>query len=167
VNHLYLVGTPIGNLEDISLRALRILKEAILIAAEDTRKTGRLLKKYGIDTPLISYFEHSRSSRLEHILGQVDCIGGPYRVLLSPFEVGFQRVGLYALSIPLVGLLEEAGRIRTYTLITAIGILAVVVLVYTWVVRRITRPLRHALRDGSRMRADRPGSAVRAACRLP
>jgi HAMP domain-containing protein len=76
------------------------------------------------------------------ILGQVDCSGGPYRVLLSPFEVGFQQAGLYALSSPLVGPLAAPARIRTYTLITAVGILAVVVLVYTWVVRRITWPLR-------------------------
>jgi len=65
---LYVVGTPIGNLEDISLRALRILKEVGLIAAEDTRKTRRLLNAYDIRTTLTSYHEHSRKAKLEQLL---------------------------------------------------------------------------------------------------
>jgi len=65
---LYVVGTPIGNLEDISLRALRILREVALIAAEDTRKTGRLLSHYAIHTPLTSYFEHNKLNKLNTIL---------------------------------------------------------------------------------------------------
>lgn len=65
---LYLVGTPIGNLEDISLRALRILAEVDLIAAEDTRTTGRLLKKYDIDTPMISYHEYSSVGRVAKLV---------------------------------------------------------------------------------------------------
>lgn len=65
---LYLVATPIGNLEDISLRALRVLKEVSLIAAEDTRTTGRLLAHYEIDTPQTSYFEHSKPSKIAEIV---------------------------------------------------------------------------------------------------
>jgi len=65
---LYVVGTPIGNLEDITQRALRILREVALIAAEDTRRTRKLLQHFGIDTPLISYHQHSRSARREQIL---------------------------------------------------------------------------------------------------
>ncbi len=65
---LYLVPTPIGNLEDITLRALRVLREVSLIAAEDTRTTGRLLAHYEIKTPLISYHEHNELSRLDAIL---------------------------------------------------------------------------------------------------
>lgn len=65
---LYLVATPIGNLEDITLRALRILRECSLIAAEDSRKTQRLLARYDIHTPLTCYFEHSKVSRIESIL---------------------------------------------------------------------------------------------------
>jgi 16S rRNA (cytidine1402-2'-O)-methyltransferase len=65
---LHLVATPIGNLEDISARALRVLSEVCLIAAEDTRHTGRLLQHYGIQTPCISYHEHNKLTRLERVL---------------------------------------------------------------------------------------------------
>jgi len=65
---LYVVSAPIGNLEDISLRALRVLKEADLIAAEDTRHTRKLLSRYDIHTPLISYFEHNEFRRGELLL---------------------------------------------------------------------------------------------------
>lgn len=65
---LYLVATPIGNLEDISLRALRILKEAGRIAAEDTRHTRRLLERYEIPARLISYHEHNKITRLDEVL---------------------------------------------------------------------------------------------------
>ena len=66
---LYVVATPIGNLEDISLRAIRTLREVKLIAAEDTRKTKRLLDKYDIKTPMTSYYEHNKMTKLEYILG--------------------------------------------------------------------------------------------------
>ena len=65
---LYVVATPIGNLEDISQRALRILNEVKLIAAEDTRLTKRLLMRYDIKTPMTSYFEHNKLTKLEGIL---------------------------------------------------------------------------------------------------
>ncbi len=69
---LYVVATPIGNLEDISLRALRILREVKLIAAEDTRKTKRLLVTYDIKTPMTSYHEHNKRSKLDYILGRLE-----------------------------------------------------------------------------------------------
>ena len=69
---LYLVATPIGNLEDITQRAIRVLKEVALIAAEDTRKTGILLKRYGITTPLCSYYEHSGAGKIDFILQQLE-----------------------------------------------------------------------------------------------
>lgn len=69
---LYVVGTPIGNLEDISLRALRVLREVGLIAAEDTRKTRRLLSAYDIDTPLTSYHEHTKKAKLDHLLDHLE-----------------------------------------------------------------------------------------------
>lgn len=65
---LYLVATPIGNLEDITARALRILRQVRLIAAEDTRHTGRLLSHYDIHTPLTSYHEHNKITKLERVL---------------------------------------------------------------------------------------------------
>lgn len=65
---LYLVGTPIGNLEDITLRALRTLREVSVIAAEDTRTTGRLLKHYEIDTPLISFHDYSDAGRVAELV---------------------------------------------------------------------------------------------------
>lgn len=69
---LYIVATPIGNLEDVTLRALRILKEVGLIAAEDTRKTRRLLSAYGIRTPLTSYHEHNSRAKLGYLLDRLE-----------------------------------------------------------------------------------------------
>ena len=70
---LYLVATPIGNLEDISARALRLLSEARLIAAEDTRQTLKLLNHFNIHPQsLVSYHEHNKLSRLEQILGELE-----------------------------------------------------------------------------------------------
>lgn len=65
---LYVVATPIGNLEDITLRALRVLKEADLIACEDTRQTQKLLSHYGITTRTVSYHEHNEASRSEELI---------------------------------------------------------------------------------------------------
>jgi 16S rRNA (cytidine1402-2'-O)-methyltransferase len=68
---LYVVSTPIGNLEDITLRALRILKEVDLIAAEDTRQTGSLLRHFDIRKPLTSYFEGNELRKKEFILSRL------------------------------------------------------------------------------------------------
>jgi 16S rRNA (cytidine1402-2'-O)-methyltransferase len=65
---LYVVGTPIGNLEDITFRAVRILQTVDIIAAEDTRHTGKLLQHFQVKTPQVSYHEHNRTSRIPELL---------------------------------------------------------------------------------------------------
>jgi len=68
---LFIVATPIGNLEDITLRALRVLKDADLIAAEDTRRTRKLLSHYGLTTRMVSYHAHSPASRAEELISRL------------------------------------------------------------------------------------------------
>lgn len=69
---LHLVATPIGNLEDMTARAVRVLGEVSLIAAEDTRHTGRLLAYFGIATPMVSYHAHNERARRERVVGALD-----------------------------------------------------------------------------------------------
>jgi 16S rRNA (cytidine1402-2'-O)-methyltransferase len=69
---LYVVGTPIGNLEDVTLRALRVLSEVDLIAAEDTRVSRKLLTRHGIHTPLTSYHDHNRTKKLPSLLSALE-----------------------------------------------------------------------------------------------
>ena len=68
---LYIVATPIGNLQDISLRAIEVLKQVDLIAAEDTRHSKKLLEHYGIQTPLTSFHEHNEQTKQKHLLDQL------------------------------------------------------------------------------------------------
>jgi len=104
---LFLVSTPIGNLEDITFRALRVLKESALIACEDTRHTGRLLAHFGITTPTISYHEHNERIRAAELVvrleeGQsialVTDAGTPgisdpaYRLVVAAIETGINVV---------------------------------------------------------------------------
>lgn len=105
---LYIVPTPLGNLEDITLRALRVLQEVSLIATEDTRSTGRLLKHFEIQASMLSYHEHSRESRLEQLVaaltqGDVALVaeaGTPllsdpgYKLVRAAIERGFDIVPL-------------------------------------------------------------------------
>lgn len=71
MNKLYIVPTPIGNLEDMSLRGIRILKEVSLIAAEDTRHSRRLLEHFGINTPMTSYYEYNKHRKISYIMGKL------------------------------------------------------------------------------------------------
>jgi 16S rRNA (cytidine1402-2'-O)-methyltransferase len=78
---LYIVATPIGNLEDITLRALRILKQADRIACEDTRHTRKLLEHHGINRPLVSYHEHNEAAATSALIGRL--LGGESIALVS------------------------------------------------------------------------------------
>src|SRR4029077_18995669 len=78
---LYLVATPIGNLEDITLRAVRVLKEADLIACEDTRQTQNLLNHYGVSTRTTSYHEHNELTRAAELV--LDLEGGARVALVT------------------------------------------------------------------------------------
>ena len=97
---LYVVGTPIGNLEDLSPRALRALREVALVAAEDTRKTRALFSRYDIHTPLTSYFEHNKLAKLDVIL---DALGRGDVALVS-------EAGMPGLSDPGYELIRAAIR---------------------------------------------------------
>ena len=100
---LYIIATPIGNLEDITLRALRVLGEVDLVAAEDTRVTGRLLSHFNIHKPLTSYFEHNEQHKTPQLLDRLEqglrlalvtdggtpCISDPgYRLVAGAAERG-------------------------------------------------------------------------------
>jgi 16S rRNA (cytidine1402-2'-O)-methyltransferase len=106
---LYIVATPLGNLEDITLRALRILREVSLIATEDTRTTGQLLKHFEIRCPLVSYYEHNKVTRLGRVLealaeGDVALVSEAGTPLIS--DPGYELVraaierGFAVISIP-------------------------------------------------------------------
>lgn len=118
---LYLVGTPIGNLEDMSLRALRILKEADLIAAEDTRVSGRLLKHYDVNTPMVSFHEYSSQDRISELVEKLASInialvsdaGMPglsdpgYRLVKAAIEAGVEIVPIPGPSAPVAALVAS------------------------------------------------------------
>lgn len=91
---LYLVATPIGNLEDISYRALRVLKEADFILAEDTRRTGVLLSHYGIKKPLISFYEHNKAERVPKILEDMGA-GKKFALVSDSGTPGISDPGFY------------------------------------------------------------------------
>src|SRR3954467_1399322 len=78
---LFVVATPIGNLEDITLRAIRVLKEADLIACEDTRQTQKLLSHYSIARPMVSYHEHNEAERAAELVERLE--GGANIALVS------------------------------------------------------------------------------------
>jgi len=116
---LYVVSTPIGNLEDITYRAVRILKEADWIACEDTRTTRRLLDHYGIQTRSISYHEHNEANRTEDLLARlqqgekgalVSDAGTPllsdpgYRIVRAAVQAGIRIEALPGPSALLAGL---------------------------------------------------------------
>ncbi len=118
---LYLVASPIGNLEDMTLRALRLLSEVNLIAAEDTRRARKLLSHYKIETPVLSYHEHSKSTRLDQLLdalaaGDVALLseaGMPglsdpgYELIVAAWESGHRVSPIPGASAPVAGLVAS------------------------------------------------------------
>ncbi len=115
---LFLVATPIGNLEDLSFRAVRILKEVPLIGAEDTRRSRTLLKHYQIETPLTSYHDHNKESKtqtlldhlLENDLALISDAGTPgindpgYYLLKAALEAGHQVIPVPGPSAPIAAI---------------------------------------------------------------
>lgn len=118
---LYLVSTPIGNLDDITLRALKVLAEVELIAAEDTRHTAKLLKRHAIDTALISYHEHNKAERLSELLDRLNSgpialvsdAGTPalsdpgYELVRAAVDAGHQVIPIPGPSAPLAALVAS------------------------------------------------------------
>lgn len=98
---LYLVGTPIGNLGDITLRALETLKLVAVVAAEDTRRTGQLLKKFEISTPMISLHEHNEGTRAGELVARLQA--GESVALVTD-------AGMPVVSDPGAFLVEQAGK---------------------------------------------------------
>lgn len=91
---LYLVPTPIGNLEDITLRALRMLKEVDVIACEDTRTSGVLLAHYGIDTPRTSYHDHNERRKAPQLVAQMQA-GHTVALITDAGSPGISDPGFY------------------------------------------------------------------------
>lgn len=118
---LHLIATPIGNLEDITLRALRLLREVRLIAAEDTRHTRRLLSHYEITAPLLSYHEHNKLQRIDAILAALQdgdvalvsdagtpAINDPgYELVVATIEAGFAVSPVPGPSAPIAALIAS------------------------------------------------------------
>lgn len=186
---LYLVGTPIGNLEDISQRAIRILEEVKLIAAEDTRTTGRLLKRYQIMTPMVSYHEYSSTDRIRELIEKVRLedvalvseAGMPglsdpgYRLIQEAIKAGIEIVpipgpsaviaalvssGLPSDSFLYLGFLPRQGQARRKTLTQ------VAQLPYTLVIYEAPHRLRALLSDLLSVLGDRPVSISREMTKL-
>jgi len=100
---LYVVGTPIGHLEDITVRALRILKSVQLVAAEDTRRTGNLLRHYNIDTPVLSVHEHNEGARVARLIQRL-AVGDSVALVTDAGTPGVSDPGA-----TLVAAVREAG----------------------------------------------------------
>ena len=186
---LYVVGTPIGNLEDITLRALRVLRECALIAAEDTRRTRILLEHYGIHTPMISYFEHNEPVRIPQILealtrGDVALVseaGMPglsdpgYALIRAALDRGFPVVPIPGPSAPVTALVASGLPADRFVFLGFLPrrpgerrrLLAdVAALPWTLVAFEAPHRLRESLQDILAVLGDRPMAAARELTKL-
>lgn len=186
---LYLVATPIGNLEDISTRALRLLNEARLIAAEDTRQTLKLLNHFGIRTRLVSYHEHNKLSRLDQILGEleqgdvalVSDAGTPglndpgYELVRAALHAGYTVSPVPGASAPLAALVASGlptdaflylGYLPRHAGERRAAIQAVADLPYTLIFLESPHRLLEALADLEKVLGDRPSAVARELTKL-
>ena len=186
---LYIVATPIGNLEDITLRALRVLKEASLIAAEDTRMTRKLLTHFDIHTPLTSYNDHNRAQKIPVILnalerGDVSLVSDAGTPIIS--DPGLELVqavldrGLTVVSVPgpsaVITALSVSGMPADHFLFLGFLprrkgerqglLLSVAELPYTLVLYEAPHRLQQTLADLEEALGDRPMAAVREATKV-
>ena len=129
-NTLYLVGTPIGNLDDMTFRAIEVLKKVDTIAAEDTRHTGKLLHYFQISTPQISYHDHNRLSRIPDLLARLTggqsialvtdagmpCVSDPgYELVKACAEAGVAVVPIPGVTAVITGLAASGLRSDRFT----------------------------------------------------
>ena len=186
---LYIVATPIGNLEDITLRALRVLKEAHLIAAEDTRTTRKILSRYDIHTPLTSYHDHNRVQKIPMIMkalneGDVALVSDAGTPSISDPGLELVQAAIAAggsvVSIPgpsaVITALAASGMSADHFLFLGFlprrkgerqGLLrSVAELPYTIVLFEAPHRLRRTLTDLHDVLGDRPVAAVREATKL-
>ena len=186
---LYMVPTPIGNLEDITLRALRVLKEARLIAAEDTRTTRKLLSYYDIHTPLTSYNDHNKAQKIPVIVtaleeGDVALVSDAGTPGISDPGLELVRaaidMGISVVSIPgpsaVITALAASGMSADHFLFLGFlprrkgerqGLLrSVSGLPYTVVIFEAPHRLQATLADLQEVLGDRPAAAVREATKL-
>ncbi len=189
VGTLYLVATPIGNLEDISFRAVRILREARLIAAEDTRQTHKLLQHYQIHTPAISYHEHNKLSRLDQVLaalseGDVALVsdaGTPalndpgFELVRAALDAGFQVSPIPGASAPLAALVSSGlptdaflylGYLPRRSVERRKALQLVETLPYTLIFLETPHRLLESLRDLLHILGDRPACLARELTKL-
>ena len=186
---LFLVATPIGNLEDISARALRTLSEVQLIAVEDTRKTGRLLKHFNISTRTTSYYEYNKISKLDLILESLDTgdvalvsdAGTPalndpgYELVCAALQAGHAVSPIPGPSAPLAALVASGLPTDSFVYLGYLprksaerrrSILELENLPYTLVFLETPHRLQEALADLQEMLGDRQMAAARELTKL-
>jgi 16S rRNA (cytidine1402-2'-O)-methyltransferase len=186
---LFLVATPIGNLEDISARALRILGEARLIAAEDTRQTRKLLNHYAIQTRAISYHEHNKLTRLELVLAELEqgdvalvsdagtpALNDPgYELVRAALQAGYRVSPVPGASAPLAALVASGLPTDAFTYLGYLprqagerrsAIQAVANLPYTLIFLETPHRLLEALADVESILGDRSAAVARELTKL-